>query len=110
MSNLDPDKIRERLIEVGEEWADRKAAYCALDDNTKTVLAERTSHYLPICSSKTEAEMRALMDETYKNHLAAKADARREWLRAEVRWNTGTLWAELRRSKESTLREEMRLR
>lgn len=110
MSNLDPDKIRERLVEVGDDWADKKSAYCALDDNTKTVLAEVMSNYLPSCSSKAEAEMRALADKTYKEHLAAKSAARKEWLKAEVRWNTGTLWAELRRSAESTKRAEMALR
>lgn len=109
MSDLDPDRIRERLKEVGDEWADKKAAYQALDDITKTVLADVTSNYLPpVCASKAEAEIRALTDKTYKEHLAQKAQARREWLRAEVTWTTGQLWAELKRSQESTRREEMR--
>ena len=108
--SFDPDKIRERLVELGDEWADKKSAYNALDDLTKTVLADVMANYLPTSSSKAEAEMRSLIDKTYKEHLAAKAAARRAWLQAEVRWSTGTLWAELRRSKESTLREEMRLR
>ena len=110
MSEFDPDRIHQRLEEVGNDWADKKSAYEALDDLTKTVLAEVMSNYLPSCSSKAESEMRALMDQTYKAHLASKAGARKEWLRAEVKWKTGQLWAELRRSKESTLREEMRLR
>lgn len=109
MSDLDPDKIRERLISVGDEWADTKAAYDALDDITKTMLADVTLNYLPTCASKAEAEARALADRVYKEHLASKAAARKEWLKAEVRWKTGMLWAELRRSKESTLRAEMRL-
>ena len=108
MTEFDPDRIRERLKEVGDEWADKKSAFEALDDLTKTVLAEVTSNYLPNCSSKAEAEMRGLMDKTYKQHLADLASARREWLRSEVTWKTGNLWAELRRSQESTKREEMR--
>ena len=108
MTEFDPDKIRERLQAVGDTWADCKAAYEALDDLTKTVLAEVTSNYLPTCSSKSEAEMRALKDNAYKEHLQQKSSARREWLRAEVTWKTGNLWAELRRSQESTKREEMR--
>lgn len=111
MSELDPDKIHARLLEVGDEWADAKAAYEGLDDLTKTVLAEVTSNYLPpVCSSKAEAEVRALIDKVYKTHLADKAAARKAWLHSEVRWKTGLLWAELRRSKESTNREEMRMR
>lgn len=110
MTELDPDRIRERLIEVGEDWADKKAAYEALDDMTKTNLADAMSNYLPTCGTKAEAEMRALMDNAYKAHLGAKAAARRAWLVAEVKWKTSLLWAELRRSQESTKREEMRMR
>ena len=111
MSDLDPDRIRARLEEVGNDWADKKAAYEGLDDLTKTVLAEVTSNYLPpVSSSKAEAELRGLMDKTYKEHLASKGAARKEWLRAEVKWKTGLLWAELRRSRESTEREQMRMR
>ena len=111
MSDFDPDKIRARLEEVGNDWADKKSAYEALDDLTKTVLAEVTSNYLPpTCATKSEAELRALMDNTYKAHLGAKAAARKDWLRAEVKWKTGLMWVELRRSKESTRREEMRIR
>lgn len=111
MSEFDPDKIHDRLVTVGDVWADAKAAYEALDDLTKTVLAEITSNYLPpVCSSKTEAETRGLCDRKYKEHLAAKDHFRKEWLRAEVRWKTGLMWADLRRSKESTVREEMRMR
>lgn len=109
MSELDPDKIRDRLVGVGDEWADKKAAFEALDDVTKTILADVTLNHLPNCASKAEAETRALSDRIYKDHLAAKAAARKEWLKAEVRWKTGMMWVELRRSRESTLRAEMRL-
>ena len=110
MSDFDPDRIRQRLAEVGEQWADGKAAFEALDDLTKTILAEVMSNHLPNCATKAEAEMRALMDSTYKQHLADKAAARKAWLRAEVTWKTGSMWVELRRSQESTRREEMRMR
>lgn len=110
MTDLDPDKIRERLVEVGDEWADKKAAYEALDDMTKTNLADAMSNHLPNCGTKAEAEMRALIDNGYKQHLADKAAARRAWLLAEVKWKTALLWAELRRSQESTKRAEMGMR
>lgn len=110
MSELDPDKIRDRLEQVGNDWADKKSAYEALDDLTKTVLADITSEFLDISPSKAAAELTALGDAAYKTHLEAKATARREYLRAEVKWKTANTWAELRRSRESTMREEMRLK
>lgn len=108
--DFDPDKIRERLLVVGEDWADKKSAFEALNDLTKTVLADVTANYIQSCASKAESEVRALGDRIYKEHLAGKAAARKEWLRAEVKWKTGVLWAELRRTQESTRRAEANIR
>lgn len=109
--SLDPDKIYDAVIKSGESWADLKATYEMLDDLSKTVLADlttdiKTGHK---CSS-TEAETRAYAHERYKDHLAKLATARRDWLKAEVRYKSAVMLADLRRSEESTKRAEMTLR
>lgn len=108
MSDLDPNKIRDRLVTAGDDWAEKKSAYHALDSLTKTVLAKMTAKHLAASPSKAHAEMLALQDDEYIGHLGAVADARKAWLQAEVRWKTGNTWSELRRSQESTKREELR--
>ena len=60
--------------------------------------------------SKTEAEMYALASEDYKTHLRSLQDARRAFLRAQVKYDSLRMLAELRRSQESTKRAEMNLR
>lgn len=107
---LDPDRIYHEVTKAGEEWADKKAAYEALDDCTKTIFAEITSDFLPpTCATKSEAELRALASKGYKEHLGTKAAARKSWLLAEIKYKGLIMLAELRRTEESTRRQEMKL-
>lgn len=110
--DFDPEAIYREVLKAGETWADTKAAYEALDDNTKSVLADITGNFLDGASkvSKSEAEMRALSSGLYKNHLATVSAARKEWLRAQVRYESLKMMAEMRRSQESTRRAELGLR
>ena len=109
--SLDADEIYQAVTKSGEDWADKKAAYELLDDMTKTVLADLTTDTMQghKCS-KGEAETRAYAHPIYKEHITALAGARRAWLQAEVKYKGVQLLAELRRSEESTRREEMRMR
>ena len=107
---LDADTIYAKIQSAGEDWADRKAAFCALDDITATVKADLTTDFYTSCSSKAEASERALATSRYKEHLASVAGARRAWLLAEVKYKNLQLLAELRRSEESTRRAEMGMR
>jgi hypothetical protein len=107
---LDPNEIYRQVSQSGETWADQKAAYEALSDNTKSVLAEITGHYMADGKeSKTSAEMRALASKDYREHLASVAKARSAFLRAQVAYDSIKMLAELRRTQESTRRAEMRL-
>ena len=108
--NLDPDKIYHEVSTAGEEWADKKSAYEALSDNTKSILAEIMSDFMTGKTSKAEAEMRALASPDYKNHLASLQKARREWLRSQVKYDSLKMLSELRRSQESSRRAEMNIR
>ena len=107
---LNPDEIYREVLACGEDWADKKAAYEALDDNTKSVLASITANFLDSGKmTKSEAEMRALASGDHKNYLASVSAARKEWLRAQVKYDSLKMLADLRRSEESTRRQEMRL-
>ena len=108
--NLNADEIYAKVLESGEKWADCKAAFQLLDDMTSTVKSDlitdlKTAHKC----GQGEAEARAYAHPVYKDHLAALARARREWLQSEVRYKSLIMLSELRRSEESTRRQEMRL-
>lgn len=107
---LNPEEIYNSVLQAGTDWADKKSAYEAFDDNSKSVLADITSNFMDGKMSKTEAEMRALASGDYKTHLAEKQKARKAWLHAQVRFDSIKMLADLRRSEESTRRAEINLR
>lgn len=109
MTDFDPAKIYVEVVSAGEDWADKKSAYEALDGATKSVLAEVTGKYLPVSKTRIEAEMVALASQEYRSHLEAVNAARKDFLLAQVKYNGLTMLAELRRTQESTRRAEMRL-
>ena len=108
---FDVDKIYQEVSQAGEDWADKKSAYEALDDNTKSVLSEIATDFMDGAkTSKSEAELRAQSSKAYREHLYEKQKARRAWLVAQVKYDSLKMLAELRRSQESTKRAEMQLR
>ena len=109
VSDFDPSEIYHAVSEAGDDWADKKSAYEALDDNTRSILADLASNYMASKLSKSESELRALATKDYRDHLAKLQAARKDWLRAQVKYDSLKMLAELRRSQESTRRQEMRL-
>ena len=107
---IDPDTIAHVLSERGLDHADKDAAYRALDDLTKTVLAESMIDYAASEKSSAGREMRALASRVYKDHLAALAAARRAANRARVSFETYRAWVELKRTVAATDRALLNLR
>lgn len=106
---FEPEKIYAEVLACGEDWADKKAAYEALADNSKSVLAEIKGRYLDAGETQGAAETRSLSSPDYREHLVALSKARSEFLRAQVRYDSLRMLAEFRRSQESTRRAEMKL-
>ena len=105
MAVINPDEILERLRLAGEEWADKDAAANALEETKKSVLSELLLQAEGGTIATREAE--ALSNPVFKLHLANMVNARKEANRAKVRYDTGKIWAELVRTRESTKRAEM---
>lgn len=107
-SRLDPEKVYQAILKAGEDWADAEAAAQLLEETRKTVLAE--------CEARSESpsiagkEMLALADPVYKEHVAGMVRARKMANKARVRYDSAKVLGELRRSEESTRREELRMR
>lgn len=108
MIPFDPDKVAEELSKRGHRWADSDAAYKALDEATKSVLAECMSDAGDVSVAK--AEMQGRSHPKYRTHLEAVDKARRAASRARVDYDTYQVWIELKRSENATKRAEMSLR
>lgn len=106
---INAEAIYHELQKAGEDWADKKAAFNALDRNTKSVLSDVLVSFMDSGLSRAESEARSHASSAYKNHLASVAVAEKAFLQAQVLWNNLQTLAELRRSEESTRRAEMKL-
>lgn len=107
MSDFDPERIFQQLIDAGEDWSDKDAAANLLEETKKTLLAELMQGF---DGSNAERERCALADVTYKLHLKNMTAARKESNRARVRYDAMRVLAEMRRTQESTRRAEASIR
>lgn len=111
---IDPRALTERVLGMGERWADEDAAASALEEVKKSVLAEAVAKVVdeslaaggkPV--SMVQAEARALKSDGYKEHLAKMVEARRIANRARVAYDMGKVELELIRSQMATMRAEI---
>ena len=108
MSILDADKIYSELIAAGDDWADKDAAAGILEETKRSILAQLTIDR-DDSVSRLEREQLALAGPVYRGHIIAMCEARKIANKAKVRYQAIQTLAELRRSQESTRRQEMRL-
>lgn len=111
---IDPARLANEVIDLGEAWADLNAAASSLEETKKTVLAKRALDNMSSALnagkrgvSATQAELQALADPTYEEHLEMMVTARKEANRARVRYDMGRLRLELIRTAQATMRNEM---
>ncbi len=105
---LDVDRIYQKLLESGNEWADKQSAADLLEETRKIVLSEQ----IIAAGAKSHAlsETMALASPEYKEHVVAMNSARRAANRARVNYEAVKTLTELRRSEEATRRAESQIR
>lgn len=104
---FNPEAIAAAVNRAGEQWADAQAAADLLEETRKSVLAKLSLEAAG--GSVAAREMIALASQEYQDFLAGMVKARQAANKAKVRYSSAQVFAELRRSEESTKRAEMRL-
>lgn len=107
MKILDANELYQRLIEAGNDWADKQAAFNVLDDTKNSVLAKLTLKSDATSVSAREVDAKASQE--YTDHVKATQNAFKEALKAKVKWESIRIWIDLRRSEEATRRAELML-
>lgn len=108
MSEFNPERIFQALVEAGESWADLESAAQLLEESRKSVLAHLCSESSG--SSAAAKEQDALAQPAYKLHITNMVTARKKANQARVRYDAQKVLAELRRTQQSNRRAEMNLR
>ena len=101
---LKPEEMYQTMLEVGEDWADKKAAYHALDDLTKTVLAACKGRYQ---GTVDHIDSKARIDTQYKDHLKSLSEARSAFLMADAKYTAVKALMDFRRSEAAMERAMM---
>lgn len=120
LKDFDPNKLTAEVIAIGEAWADQDAAASSLEETRKTILAQLQLEYTmeglggrgsekPKPMPASQAEMRALADPRYEQHLELMVQARKDANRTRVRYDMGKMRLELYRSLQATMRQEMHM-
>ena len=104
---LDSNKLHARIQALGLEWSDADAAYKALEEAGKTVLAQE---FLAATGSVAERDARARVSEAYRSHLNATAEARNAMNRAKVNYDVARVYVDLERTNASGQRALVELR
>lgn len=121
LRDFDPNRLTAEVIATGEQWVDKDAAASSLEETKKTLLARLTMDYISAGSTSgavgerpkampvSQAELKALADPRYEQHLELMVAARQEANRMRVRYDLGRMRLELMRSLQATMRNEMRI-
>jgi len=105
-AGFDPNAIAAHLRERGFACAQYEAAYKALDDSTKSVLAQVAGN---MEGSEAAKDRAARGSEEYLEHLQALADARFLYLVSKVNFEVYRVHIETKRSELSYQKAEMQI-
>lgn len=107
-AGLDPNEVYDRLVELGEAWADANAAAALWEETQKSFLAQLTARASNGGGrSHAAAQNDALGSNEYQKHCRNMVLARRDANKARVRYDSAKMWAELIRSANANRRAEM---
>lgn len=107
---IDTDALCDEAESAGFAWADAKAAYEALEQTRKSVLAQGMKGYFEEGMAGNKAETMALADDAYLEFVRRMVKAGHAADRARVRFDILKTRIELLRTNASTERAAMSMR
>jgi hypothetical protein len=105
--NLDANELYQKLIDAGNDWAEKQAAYNVLDDTRQAVLAKLT--LASDAPSVAAREIEAKSSAAYEEHVKTTQEAFAAALKAKVKYNAIQVWIDLRRTEAANERAAMKL-
>lgn len=108
-AGMNPDAIMLRLIELGEEHAEKLAIWRFYEDLEKSLLAQLTIKRMNGDKSRAQAEQEARACDEYTKHVRAGISAELNANKARVRYDSAKVWVDLMRSTNANRRAEMQM-
>ena len=104
---MNANELYEKLVQAGEDWADKQSAANVLEDTKNSVLAKLMLKSTASSVAAREVEAKASLE--YEAHVVATQNAIAEALKAKVKYESMKIWIELKRTEAANLRAEMRI-
>jgi hypothetical protein len=99
-------KAYQQILETGDDWADKKTAFNALDRSRHTVLAEIKLSFTDI-KSDAGKETAARASQEYKDFCNTLEKAESDFNHADVKYIASKTLASLRQTQESLKKAEI---
>lgn len=99
---MNPHEIHEKLVTLGEEWAENQAAAELLEECKKPLISQLSTE----CNeaSATAKEAYALRHADYKKHIEIMVKARKSANKSKVRYDSAKVWVDLLRTQNANER------
>lgn len=102
--NINPDKIYQKLVDLGSQYADALYAYELMAETEKSALAELMTRQGG--KSNAENETLARASKEFQQRIQDTVLLKREMLQAKVKYESAKKWADLIQTKAANLRVE----
>ena len=109
-NRFDPNVLMKRAEELGDDWAEKDAAFGMLDDTKKNLVGKLMSSLLDDGIPTTKAEHYAHAKKEYADYIKDLGEARREKNKASGKYKTYLKWIDLIQTKEANQRAEMKIK
>lgn len=101
MTMIDIASIYKKLVQSGEDWADKNGAADMLEETRHTVLNQIIQDFEGSYAAK---ESMAKASDRYEAHIRAMVEARKAANLARVKWEAQKIFVELIRTKAASER------
>ena len=109
-NRFDPNVMVKRAEKLGDDWAEKDAAFGMLDDTKKNLEGKLVSPLLDEGIPVTKAVYYAHAKQEYANYIKNLSEAREAKNKASVKYKTYLKWIDLIQTKEANQRAEMKIK
>ena len=109
-NRFDPNVLMKRAEKLGDDWAEKDAAFGMLDDTKKNLVGKLMSSLLDGGIPTSKAEHYAHAKKDYEDYIKELGKARLAKNKSSVKYKTYLKWLDMIQTKEANQRAEMMIK
>ena len=109
-NRFDPNVLMKRAEKLGDDWAEKDAAFGMLDDTKKNLVGKLMASLLDEGIPTSKAEHYAHAKKDYEDYIKELGKARLAKNKSSVKYKTYLKWLDMIQTKEANQRAEMMIK